>query len=69
MLGLHGIITFWEKDPEATLPNFKYGDSEIKKADRVNRVVFSLHQIKCRAFFFGKPVVNKYSAVLSVGLS
>ena len=39
------------------IPNFKlrYEDSENIKADRVNTVVFSLHQIKRRRFFFGTP--------------
>ena len=36
------------------IPNFKlkYEDSENIKADRVNIVVFNLHQIQRRAFFF-----------------
>ena len=36
------------------MPNFKltYEDSENVKADRVNTVVFNLHQIKSRADFF-----------------
>ena len=36
------------------IPNFKlkYEDSENIKADRVNTVVFTLHQIKCQAFFW-----------------
>ena len=36
------------------ISNFKlkYEDSENIKADRVNTVVFNLHQIKRRAFFF-----------------
>ena len=34
----------------------KYEDSENIKADRVSTVVFNLHQIKRRAFFFGTPV-------------
>ena len=38
------------------IPNFqlKYDDSDNTKADRVNTVVFNLHQIKRRAFF-GTP--------------
>ena len=37
------------------IPNFKlkYEDSENIKADCVSTVVFNLHQIKRRAFFFG----------------
>ena len=37
------------------MPNFKlkYEDSENMTADRVNIVVFNLHQIKRRAFFLG----------------
>ena len=40
------------------MSNFKlkYEDSENIKADRVNTVVFSLHQIKHGAFFLGHPV-------------
>ena len=36
------------------VPNFKlkYEDSENVKANHVNTVVFNLHQIKRRAFFF-----------------
>ena len=34
---------------------FKYEDSENIKADLVNTVVFSVHRIKRRAFFFGTP--------------
>ena len=36
------------------MPNFelKYENSENTKADRVNTVVFNLHQIKCRAFLW-----------------
>ena len=43
------------------MPNFKlkYEDSENIKADRVSAVVFNLHQIKRRAFFFsGHSVVS-----------
>ena len=42
------------------IPNFKlkYEDSENIKADHVNTVVFNLHQIKRRAFFFGTPGIN-----------
>ena len=37
------------------IPNFKlkYEDSQNIKVDRVSTVVFNLHQIKRRAFFFG----------------
>ena len=37
------------------MPNFKlkYEDSENIKADRLSTVVFNLHQIKRRAFFWG----------------
>ena len=40
------------------MPNFKlqYEDSENVKADRVNTVVFNLHQIKHLGFFLGHPV-------------
>ena len=40
------------------IPNFKvkYEDSENVKADRINTVVFSLHEIKRQAFFLGHPV-------------
>ena len=39
------------------IPKFKleYGDLENIKADRVNTVVFDLHQIKRLKFFFGTP--------------
>ena len=43
------------------IPNFKlkYEDSENIKADRASTVVFNLHQIKRRAFFFfGTPGSN-----------
>ena len=33
-----------------------YEDLENINADRVNMVVFKLHQIKRRAFFLGHPV-------------
>ena len=38
----------------AFIPNFKlkYEDSKNIKADRVTTVIFNLHQIKCRAFFW-----------------
>ena len=32
-----------------------YGDLENIKADRVNTVVFNLHEIKQFKFFFGTP--------------
>ena len=40
------------------IPNFKlkYDNSGNIKADCINTVVFSLHQIKRRAFFLGHPV-------------
>ena len=40
------------------IPKFKleYDDSEIVKTDRVNAVVFNLHQIKRLKFFLGHPV-------------
>ena len=40
------------------IPKFKleYDDLENVKADRVNAVVFDLHQIKCLKFFLGHPV-------------
>ena len=40
------------------IPSFKlkYEDSENIKADRLNTVVFNLHQIKSRVFFLGHPV-------------
>ena len=40
---------------DCLIPNFKlkYEDSENVKAERLNVVVFNLHQIKRRAFFFG----------------
>ena len=39
------------------IPHYKlkYEDSENVNADRVNTVVFNLHQIKRGAFFFGTP--------------
>ena len=36
----------------------KYEDSQNVKADFVNRVFFSLHQIKRGAFVLGHPVDN-----------
>ena len=59
-----GIVTFREKHPEATLPNFKlkFENSENKKANRVKIVVFILHQIKRRATFLGAP------GMFSIGL-
>ena len=43
---------------DCSVSNFmlKYDDSENVKADRVNTVVVSLHQIKRRAFYLGHPV-------------
>ena len=40
------------------IPKFKleYDDLENIKTDRVNAVVFNLHQIKLLKFFFGHPV-------------
>ena len=40
------------------IPNFKmkYENSENMNTDRVNTVVFNLHQIKRLAFFLGHPV-------------
>ena len=42
------------------IPNFKmkYDDSENIKADRVNTAVYTLYQIKRRAFFLGHPVIR-----------
>ena len=34
----------------------EYDDLGNIKADRVNAVVFDLHQIKCLKFFLGHPV-------------
>ena len=42
----------------------EYDNLENIKADRVNRVVFNLHQIKQSKFFFGTPnsvkILHKY---------
>ena len=38
--------------------NLKYDDLENIKTDRVNAVVFNLHQIKRLKFFLGHPVYN-----------
>ena len=38
---------------------FEYDDLENIKTDRVNAVVFNLHQIKHLKFFWGHPVLNK----------
>ena len=45
------------------IPNFKlkYEDTENVKADRVNTVIFNLHQIKRRAFFLGTPGIRHCS--------
>ena len=42
------------------IPNFelKYEYSENIKTDHVNKVVFNLHQIKFRPFFFGTPDIS-----------
>ena len=49
------------------VPNFKlkYEDSENIKTDRVNTVVFNLHQIKRRAFF-GTPGTSKVCDVTNL---
>ena len=43
------------------IPNFKlmYEDSENTRADRVNTVVFSLHQIKRRGFFWTPGILKQ----------
>ena len=43
------------------IPNFKleHGELENIKADRVNTVVFNLHQIKRLKLFLGHPVETK----------
>ena len=50
--GSHSSANF-QPTLDCFIPNFKlkYEDSEDIKADRVNTVVFNLHQIKCWAFF------------------
>ena len=54
------------------IPTFKleYDDLENIKADRVNAVVFDLHQIKRLKFFLGHPVfLGKALLVISSLLS
>ena len=43
------------------IPNsrLKYDESDNIKTDRVNTVVFNLHQIKHQAFFIGTPGSHK----------
>ena len=43
------------------IPNFtlKYEDLENIKADRVNTVIFNLHQTNSWAFFLGHPVYRE----------
>ena len=52
------------------IPYFKlkYEDLENIKADCVIAVVFNLHQIKRKAFFFGTPgiTVSKYHCILQL---
>ena len=50
------------------VPNFqlKYENSKAIKADRVNTVVFTLHQIKRRTFFVGHPVQLVNSLIRNV---
>ena len=41
------------------IPKFKYEDSENIKADCVSTIIFSLHQIKRRAFFWDTRYISK----------
>ena len=52
------------------IPKFKlkYDDLENIKTDRVNTVVFNLHQIKQSKFFFGIPGSGRKSRTLNVHL-
>ena len=49
-------------------PKFRleYDDSENIKTDRVNAVVFNLHQIKRLKFFLGHPVYSKKSLIFDL---
>ena len=44
--------------------NFKYEDSENLKADRVDEIIFNLHQIRHRAFFFWDTRYLVFSSLL-----
>ena len=47
------------------IPNFKlmYEDLGNIKTDRVNTVIFNLHQVKRRTFFLGHPVEMQFNGL------
>ena len=55
--GSHSSANF-QLNLDCFIPKFKleYDDLENRKTDRVNTVVFNLHEIKRLKFFLGHPV-------------
>ena len=62
--GSHCLVNF-QSILDCFIPHFKlkYENSENVKADRINMVVFNLHQIKRRAFYLGHPV-GKFKMIM-----